>query len=69
MGPRSPDRADALVWGLAELFPSLAPRDHGIASSASRYYQEAENMTYDPMNPGASDYDPYQRDDEYRPFS
>jgi hypothetical protein len=24
MGDRSPDRADALVWGLTELFPSLA---------------------------------------------
>ena len=68
MGPRSPDRADALVWGLAELFPSLAAKDHRNASSASRYYQEAQNMAYDPFNASAGGYDPYQRDDEYRPF-
>ena len=69
MGPRSPDRADALVWGLAELFPSLAARDHNNTSSASRYYQEAANAAYDPFNPVQQDYDPYRRDDEFRPFS
>ena len=26
MGPRLPDRADDPVWGLSELFPSLAAR-------------------------------------------
>jgi phage terminase large subunit-like protein len=69
MGPRSPDRADALVWGLSELFPSLAARDHNNTSAASRRYQEAQNMAYDPFNLGARDYDPYRRDEEYSPFS
>jgi hypothetical protein len=69
MGPRSPDRADALVWGLSELFPSLKPRDHNNTSSAARRYQEAQNMAYDPFSNGASQgYDPYRRDDEYNPF-
>ncbi|MDE2440022.1 MAG: DNA-packaging protein [Betaproteobacteria bacterium] len=27
IGDRSPDRADAMVWGITELFPSLARRD------------------------------------------
>ena len=52
MGPRSPDRADALVWGLSELFPSLLPRDHNHTSAASRHCQETANMAYDPFNPG-----------------
>ena len=29
MGDRSPDRADAMVWGLSELFPSLAREPDG----------------------------------------
>lgn len=29
VGSRSPDRADAMIWGLAHLFPSLTKRDDG----------------------------------------
>ncbi|AWC25606.1 phage terminase, large subunit, PBSX family [Aminobacter sp. MSH1] len=29
VGSRSPDRADAMIWGLAHLFPSLTRRDDG----------------------------------------
>ena len=70
MGPCSPDRADALVWGLSELFPPLLPRDHNNTSAGSRRYKEAANRADDPFNPGTSDgYDPFRRDDEYSPFS
>jgi predicted phage terminase large subunit-like protein len=29
VGSRSPDRADAMIWGLASLFPALTKQDHG----------------------------------------
>jgi predicted phage terminase large subunit-like protein len=30
VGSRSPDRADAMIWGLASLFPALTKREDGI---------------------------------------
>jgi len=29
IGSRSPDRADAMIWGLAHLFPAMTKRDDG----------------------------------------
>jgi phage terminase large subunit-like protein len=29
VGSRSPDRADAMIWGLADLFPAMTKRDDG----------------------------------------
>ena len=31
VGSRSPDRADAAIWGLAHLFPAMTKQDHGLA--------------------------------------
>jgi phage terminase large subunit-like protein len=29
VGSRSPDRADAMIWGLASLFPAMTKREDG----------------------------------------
>lgn len=46
MGDRSPDRADAMVWALAEVFPAIArdrPKANVVHESASRYMVHSGN--------------------------
>jgi predicted phage terminase large subunit-like protein len=49
IGDRSPDRADAMVWGLAELFPSLARAEkksyHGLPSSANLGHAQVKHSS------------------------
>jgi hypothetical protein len=44
-GDRSPDRADALVWGLNELFPALTRRENtGPAPKVNMGHAAAKAM-------------------------
>jgi hypothetical protein len=52
VGLRSPDRADAVIWGFTELFPKLTKKDHGpsippkinVAPRSSRSHTYAQNQ-------------------------
>jgi len=54
VGLRSPDRADALIWGFTELFPKMTKKDHGPSippkinvaprSARSHTYAQSQNV-------------------------
>ena len=44
VGDKSPDRADAMVWGLAHLFPGLTRRENKELGRAPRVVMAYENV-------------------------
>lgn len=49
VGDRSPDRADAMVWGLSELFPAVSRgkrQANVVHQSASRYNPHSQQYSY-----------------------